>query len=252
MDKKFLLIDNIAEYVKGYALEGEHYFHEAIKTATVKARRVKEGEIINTKTSDGLDETKNIGIKDEKGELGWVVTNPGGEEYIVSNDEFSQSYTQVTTDEYVKGKPVITMKLEDDIAFNAPWGEEMKIQAGGYLIINGKDDIYGIQEVSFNETYRMTDRPKYEAYMEMGKIMEFDKETMEEMKFNGFLSKTLKDVAEDTKENFQPRVGDLDKILAEIKKEDMEHAKNKESITSAHEMPNDSIEETNFSDDTVL
>lgn len=243
MDKKFLSIDNIAEYVKGYALEGDFYFHEAIKTATVQARKVKEGEVIDTKTSDGFDETKNVGIKDEKGELGWVVTNPGGEQYIVSNDEFNKAYTQVAEGEYVKGNPVIVMELENDIAFDAPWGEEMRIQKGGYLVINGKDDIYGIQKASFDETYRMTDKLRCDAYMEMGKIMEFDENTICEMEFNNFLSGAIKGAYETDTEKHQDKFQvNLDNILSELRK-------GKEPETSKDNLSNSKVKS---SDDVVL
>ena len=240
-----MYIHNLPEYIKTIALEDQNYFAEAIKTATVKARRVKENEMIKTKTSDGLFETVNVGIKDEKGELGWVVTNPSGEQYIINNDEFNKTYTQMQNGEYIKGKPVLTMKLEENITFNAPWGEEMKVKSGGYLIINGKDDIYGIQEVSFNETYRMTDRPKYEAYMEVGEKLDFDEDTIEEMKFNNLFSQTVKDIAADIAKDVTPRIGDLDKILAEIKD-------NEDKSELNTEKTNENLDEQDLDDDTVL
>ena len=45
--------------------------------------------------------------------------------------------------------------IDENISFEAPWGEEMRIAAGGVLILNGAQDIYGIQAEEFASTYRV-------------------------------------------------------------------------------------------------
>ena len=52
-----------------------------------------------------------------------------------------------------KGKPVTAARLGESITFTAPWGEEMRIRAGGYLIISNPADVYGIAEDEFCKTY---------------------------------------------------------------------------------------------------
>ena len=37
------------------------------------------------------------------------------------------------------------------------WGGEMKIEAGGWLNITNPDDIYGISERDFYDTYKFVD-----------------------------------------------------------------------------------------------
>ena len=67
------------------------------------------------------------------------------------------------------------MRLSEDVALSVPWGENGKdilmiVDKGGYLNITDRDDVYGIAENDFNETYRITftvrsevDRDIYEA-----------------------------------------------------------------------------------------
>lgn len=52
------------------------------------------------------------------------------------------------------------MQVKEDIAVMVPWGENgadipLTIDAGGYLNVTNPDDIYGIAETEFNETYRI-------------------------------------------------------------------------------------------------
>ena len=59
-----------------------------------------------------------------------------------------------------KGKPVLSTKIDEHIEFKAPWGEIMKIECGGSLILNGPNDIYGIQKSEFEHTYASTGKDK--------------------------------------------------------------------------------------------
>ncbi len=49
------------------------------------------------------------------------------------------------------------VELQENVRFQAPWGEEMRIRAGGVLVIKDSGDIYGIQREEFQDTYEYID-----------------------------------------------------------------------------------------------
>ena len=55
-----------------------------------------------------------------------------------------------------KGGPQIFVQINDNIILNQ-WGEDMKIAAGGYINITNINDMYGISERDFNDTYQFTE-----------------------------------------------------------------------------------------------
>lgn len=126
------------------------------KFAKVNAVKGRAGQEVVTVMANGLEETRNVVKADEFGNPGWIITNPSGEQYIVPDKKFKQRY------DLAKGynniypsiySPIDAIQINEDISFVAPWGETMNIEKGGYLVINSKDDIYGIQEKEFYETY---------------------------------------------------------------------------------------------------
>lgn len=165
--KHFKKIENIGEYVKEGIISGRLTVDEVAKFARIHARQGKVGEEIVTTMANGLEETRNTVIVDEKtGEPGWVVTNPDGEEYIVPDYTFKKKYEidPKNPEQYKpKGGPVLSSQINENIEFDAPWGESMKIEAGGYLILNGPDDIYGIQKAEFENTYASTGKDKIKS-----------------------------------------------------------------------------------------
>ena len=131
------------------------------KYARVEAVQGEEGEEVVTVMADGHVETSNKVVKDEDGNCGWIVTNPSGEKYIVPHKTFAKRYDlEVGADgkHAPKGAPIKAIQISEDIEFTASWGEIMVIKAGGYLNISNKDDIYGIQEKEFYETYAVCDK----------------------------------------------------------------------------------------------
>ncbi len=165
--KHFKKIDNISEYVREGIKSGRLTVDEVAKFARIHARQGTLGEEIITKMANGLEETRNTVTVDEKtGEPGWVVTNPDGEEYIVPDSTFKKKYEidpENPAQYKPKGGPVLSSSINEHIEFNAPWGETMKIEAGGSLILNGPDDIYGIQKAEFENTYASTGKDRTEA-----------------------------------------------------------------------------------------
>ena len=126
----------------------------AQKTATISARQALEGEQVDTIMKDGHVETTHTA---KAGEM--VVKNPAGEQYVVEAAKFAKKYEPTGTPGVYapKGGPVNVLPLDENVEFKAPWGETMKIKAGGVLVHNGPGDVYGIQPEEFRETYSYLD-----------------------------------------------------------------------------------------------
>ena len=136
-----------AEYDSIFA--GAHYYE---KYGTVEARPAKAGEKIITlvSTPSGtIKETKN-----KAGEGDFIVTNPGGEQYIIKGEKFSTLYKKLPAGKFKPLGKVKAVQSGKNVVFTAPWGEKMKILAGGYLVDN-KGDRYGIEENVFAQTYKL-------------------------------------------------------------------------------------------------
>lgn len=122
----------------------------AQKTARVQAEFVPEGTALDTVMADGHVETKNVAP--EGGSM--KVTNPAGEQYLISPAKFQARYTLTENGDYApKSDPVPVLRLNEGVSFTAPWGEEMRIKAGGVLVNGSGSDIYGIQPEEFEATY---------------------------------------------------------------------------------------------------
>ncbi|MDQ5962552.1 MAG: hypothetical protein QG653_359 [Patescibacteria group bacterium] len=84
-----------------------------------------------------------------------IARNPGGEEYVVRAEKFPKLYDMLS-DGTFKAKGIVkAIQTDRDVVFTSPWGEEMKILSGGYLVestIDGKR--YGIEEKAFLDTYK--------------------------------------------------------------------------------------------------
>lgn len=175
-------IDAIYDYVKSGIQEGSLIPLEATKVASVQARRGILGEtvktIIKSDTEEAFKETVNVVKKDkDTGELDWVVTNPDGEKYVVADVDFREKYDKAMdipeSDIYNPvGNPVLVVKINEDILFKAPWDEDMQIKSGGFLVLAKKDDIYGIQEAEFHNTYRVRNTPEEEVGYKAMKLLE--------------------------------------------------------------------------------
>lgn len=132
----------------------------AKKTAVVNTRPGLIGEKITTLTPverDGKLYRIIETINEVKSEGCVVVTNPGGEEYIVKPNIINDTtrYKKISNaGEYrAIGKPMKLVEVTDDIFFNAPWGGEMFVLKGGMLNITDIDRVYGIQNLAYKQTY---------------------------------------------------------------------------------------------------
>ena len=127
------------------------------KFARIQAVKALGGEVIETILADGTKETTNTANAGD-----WIVTNPGGEKYVVDGAKFSKKY-EPCPDELGEGwfKPKggiqKFLKLREDVQFICSWGEEQFIAAGGFVNVTDLNDIYGIAETEFNSTYKEVD-----------------------------------------------------------------------------------------------
>lgn len=140
---------------------------EGIKNAPVYKKKgevaaviANGGEVIETILADGTKETTNTA---EAGDF--IVTNPGGERYIVKADTFNKRYEAKDGEEGVysaKGYcKAIENPYQEDITMEASWGEQQTgdaycMLADTYDPITGElgGEPYIIEERAFQDTYQ--------------------------------------------------------------------------------------------------
>lgn len=91
------------------------------KTGLVRIREAVPGETLTTRLADGTEETVNTA-----GDNQVVVTNPGGEEYIIQAEKASKRYEATEEDGVFRAKGMV--RAVDNptgapIEIMAPWGE---------------------------------------------------------------------------------------------------------------------------------
>ena len=121
------------------------------KFAVVKARPANEVEIIITIVNS--EKGKREETRNQAKEGDFIITNPGGEEYIVRRDKFPKLYEELSDGSYKSIGQVRAIQTEKNVEFTAPWGEKMKITTGSYLVDNNGER-YGIDQDVFKNTYK--------------------------------------------------------------------------------------------------
>ena len=95
---------------------------------------------------------------DEKGNI-LVDNNNHPNQWIIDDTTFKKKY-EVDPENPELCRPTggvqLFVQIPDNIILNQ-WGEDMKIAAGGYINITNVDDMYGISERDFNDTYKYVD-----------------------------------------------------------------------------------------------
>ena len=123
------------------------------KFARVQAVQAKGGEEIVTILADGTRETQNVAKAGE-----WIVTNPGGEKYIVPEAKFAKKYEKALDlgDGWFKpkGAPQDFREIKQDITMMASWGEEQFLRKGAHINVTDINDLYGVAEDEFRGTYK--------------------------------------------------------------------------------------------------
>jgi hypothetical protein len=90
------------------------------KRGTVQARMAVEREEVVTTLANGLEETRNVAAPGD-----WVVTNPTGEVYVLSDETFNKRYYEAGDKYYARGMcRAIVNPYPHPIEILAPWGEK--------------------------------------------------------------------------------------------------------------------------------
>ncbi len=145
----------------------------AAKCGCVLARPAKSGEVLSTHAKGGVLESECVATEDS-----YVVTkaddsgNPILDEYGYDNSWLLKE--SVLRDRYDVPDGAITeeillkpkyheqhfIQVDRNVAFMLPWGKDgvlvpQYVDAGGYMSVSDPNDIYGISEGDFNDTYRI-------------------------------------------------------------------------------------------------
>ena len=128
-----------------------------------------------------------------------------------------------------KDKPIIALKINENICFDAPWDEKMHIKKDGYLNITEPNSIYGIQNKEFQNTYASLSNKNADELNETlaefyDLVVSFSSENVE---LPDDLNKIIDEIINNYEalnnieynEPFRPIVQDNDKTLDEIIKD---------------------------------
>ena len=120
--------------------DGNEYV-ERIATVTLDPKTNKPGWILTKTGSDNLPKLNKFGHMNQ---------------YIVMDSIFKSMYEKSNDGPnlYCKSKVEKFIKSDTDITFDAKYGE-IVVTNGGYIKVTSLDDISGISEESFNDTYEI-------------------------------------------------------------------------------------------------
>jgi hypothetical protein len=112
---------------------------------------VKQQQPVVTVTSDGK-ETENVA---EPNDI--IMSGPSKEQYVVKPEKFPKLYTgKVGGTVTPEQSPRIVARvdsIDQPITFKAPWGEDMILKRGDYLVKDGDQGYYRIAQKEYDETY---------------------------------------------------------------------------------------------------
>ncbi len=132
---------------------GAAVFRKTARLAQDKIEVAKSEQVVVTVIA-GKPETRNVAKPGD-----YIVTGTLGERYVIPGNRFDRLYEPDPSrpGELRSKGTVLAVLLTEPVTFKAPWGEQQRIDAGGVMVKNG-DDIYGIAEAAFAETYGRADR----------------------------------------------------------------------------------------------
>ena len=148
----------------------------AVKFARIVARQGEVGEEVISYSQDGIiEKTAKVELDATTQKPGWVATkvDEKGEaivdefghknEWIISDSTFQKKYEVDPENPALfkpKGGPQRFVQLPINVTVTQ-WGSEMNIAAGGWLNVTNLDDVYGISQRDFEDTYRIVEeQPK--------------------------------------------------------------------------------------------
>lgn len=169
--EKFMRVD-IQEYVKKGLESGVLVPVQAKKTAMIHAvpGKLDERVISWVQNADGterVERDETVKVDEVTGKPGWVVTkvdnngepvidqNGHKNQWIIRDSVFMSTYEAVPSRDnlYSKKDVQLVVQIPDSIVFVNKYGEEMSVEAGGYINITNIEKMYGISERDFNDTH---------------------------------------------------------------------------------------------------
>ena len=167
---------DVHQYVDMGIKNGTMIPKEAEKFARIVAKQGQVGEKVISWSVDSLgheiqEKVAYVQNDEKTNQPGWIVTkvdedgnimldnNNHVNQWIIEDSVFRNKYEidpENPTLFKPKGGPQIFVQINDNIILNQ-WGEDMKIAAGGYINITNINDMYGISERDFNDTYQFTE-----------------------------------------------------------------------------------------------
>ncbi|MFI3260989.1 MAG: hypothetical protein R3Y13_04695 [bacterium] len=165
---------NVLEYVKEGLEKEELMPVQATKYARIKARRGILGEKVITWSADqsgnaiiekeasvqmNLKTKQRDWIVKKTDEEGNVLVDKNGKEniWIIDDETFMKKYELDNNNLSMykpKGGIQTFVQIYEGINLEQ-WGSEMSISEGGYINITDLNDVYGISERDFNDTYKL-------------------------------------------------------------------------------------------------
>lgn len=152
-------IENIIDYVLKLRLNGAEVKLYA-RFERIKARQGKFFEMIENKSRDGLVVKKEYVTRDDvTKQLDWIITLDNGRQMIMKDSTFKNKYKVFNEEEglYISKAIESFVQVDDDIKFNAPWGEVLCINKGDYLNITNPSKIFGVKKDNFHKYYAECD-----------------------------------------------------------------------------------------------
>lgn len=163
-------------YVKQGLENGTLIPKMAEKTSRIIARQGNVGETVVSWSSDSQgrevqEKVAQVQLDSKTNQPGWIVSKVDAEgnlitdnnghtnEWIIEDSKFKTKYEIDPSNPGLykpKGGPQLFVQINENISLNQ-WGSEMQIAAGGYINITDVNDMYGISQRDFEDTYSFVD-----------------------------------------------------------------------------------------------
>lgn len=110
-----------------------------------------EPQLVVTVTADGKETQKQANPNDI------IMSGPSKEKYAIDAAKFPKLYQGKIGDVVIPEQSPRTVakvnNLEQPITFKAPWGEDMVLKPGDYLVKDGDQGYYRIAKHEYEKTY---------------------------------------------------------------------------------------------------
>lgn len=179
--EEYIKVD-VNKYVKEGLENGTLVPKEAYKFSRIMAKQGNVGDKVISWSVDNQgnaikEKIDYVKLDEVTNQPGWVVTkldefgyvpvdnNGHVNQWIISDSVFKKKYEIDPDNELIfkpKGGNQLFVQIMDNIILNQ-WGSDMMIAKGGYINITNVDDMYGISERDFNDTYKFVAENKHKS-----------------------------------------------------------------------------------------